>query len=141
MTRTIAISGASGKTGYRIAEEVLAAGDRPRLLLRPNSVVPDSLAGCEQHRLDLPINLLQPAPGGAGGWWHRRLTQGRITATTGGEGRGEGGGSGATGGRRSDHLQGWDPSHRFSSADPPLHGSNRDGTCSGPRARDARGDL
>ncbi len=34
MTRTIAISGASGKTGYRIAEEVLAAGDRPRLLLR-----------------------------------------------------------------------------------------------------------
>ena len=53
MTRTIAISGASGKTGYRIAEEVLAAGDRPRLLLRPNSVVPDSLAGCEQHRLDL----------------------------------------------------------------------------------------
>ena len=53
MTRTIAISGASGKTGYRIAEEVLAAGDRPRLLLRPNSVVPDNLAGCEQHRLDL----------------------------------------------------------------------------------------
>ena len=32
---------------------MLAAGDRPRLLLRPNSVVPDSLAGCEQHRLDL----------------------------------------------------------------------------------------
>ena len=53
MTRTIAISGASGKTGYRIAEEVLAAGDRPRLLLRPNSVVPDNLAGFEQHRLDL----------------------------------------------------------------------------------------
>ena len=53
MTRTIAISGASGKTGYRIAEEVLAAGDRPRLLLRPNSVVPDNLAGCEQRRLDL----------------------------------------------------------------------------------------
>jgi uncharacterized protein YbjT (DUF2867 family) len=24
-----------------------------RRLLRPNSVVPDSLAGCEQHRLDL----------------------------------------------------------------------------------------
>jgi uncharacterized protein YbjT (DUF2867 family) len=53
MTRTIAISGASGKTGYRIAEEVLAAGDRPRLLLRPNSVVPDNLAGCEQRRLDM----------------------------------------------------------------------------------------
>jgi len=53
MTRTIAISGASGKTGYRIAEEILAAGDRPRLLLRPGSLVPASLAKCEQHRLDL----------------------------------------------------------------------------------------
>lgn len=53
MPRTIAISGASGKTGYRIAEEVLAAGDRPRLLLRPNSVVPASLMACEQHRLEL----------------------------------------------------------------------------------------
>lgn len=53
MARTIAISGASGKTGYRIAEEVLAAGDQPRLLLRPGSVLPPSLAGCEHHRLDL----------------------------------------------------------------------------------------
>ncbi len=53
MARTIAISGASGKTGYRIAEEVLAAGDHPRLLLRPDSVLPASLAACEQHRLDL----------------------------------------------------------------------------------------
>ncbi|MFM2158067.1 MAG: hypothetical protein RLZZ124_541, partial [Cyanobacteriota bacterium] len=53
MTRTIAISGASGKTGRRIAEEVLAAGDRPRLLLRPGSRVPATLAACEQHRLDL----------------------------------------------------------------------------------------
>ena len=66
MTRTIAISGASGKTGYRIAEEVLAAGDRPRLLLRPNSVVPASLAGCEQHRLDLAdAAALHPALRGA----------------------------------------------------------------------------
>ncbi|MFN7898444.1 MAG: SDR family oxidoreductase [Synechococcaceae cyanobacterium] len=53
MTRTIAISGASGKTGYRIAEEVLAAGDRPRLLLRPGSLVPASLQSCEQVRLEL----------------------------------------------------------------------------------------
>jgi uncharacterized protein YbjT (DUF2867 family) len=53
MNRTIAISGASGKTGYRIAEELLAAGDRPRLLLRPGSSVPASLAGCEQVRLEL----------------------------------------------------------------------------------------
>ena len=53
MTRTIAISGASGKTGYRIAEEIRAAGDLPRLLLRSGSQLPPSLAGCEQHRLDL----------------------------------------------------------------------------------------
>ena len=53
MPRTIAISGASGKTGYRLAEEVLAAGDQPRLLLRPGSVVPSSLTACPQHRLDL----------------------------------------------------------------------------------------
>ena len=51
--RTIAISGASGKTGFRIAEEVLAAGDQPRLLLRPASEIPASLEGCEQHRLSL----------------------------------------------------------------------------------------
>jgi uncharacterized protein YbjT (DUF2867 family) len=53
MNRTIAISGASGKTGYRVAEEVLAAGDRPRLLLRRQSSVPAGLEGCEQVRLEL----------------------------------------------------------------------------------------
>jgi len=51
--RTIAISGASGKTGFRIAEEVLATGDQPRLLLRADSQIPASLEGCEQHRLSL----------------------------------------------------------------------------------------
>ena len=53
MTRTVAISGASGKTGFRVAEEVLAAGDRARLLLRPESSIPTSLEGCVQHRLSL----------------------------------------------------------------------------------------
>ena len=53
MPRTIAVSGASGKTGYRIAEELLRGGDQPRLLLRPSSVVPESLQGCEQRRLNL----------------------------------------------------------------------------------------
>jgi uncharacterized protein YbjT (DUF2867 family) len=53
MGRTVAISGASGKTGYRIAEELLAAGDTPRLLLRPNSTLPSSLAGCDCRRLKL----------------------------------------------------------------------------------------
>ncbi|MEY3544298.1 MAG: hypothetical protein RLZZ247_455, partial [Cyanobacteriota bacterium] len=53
MTRTIAVSGASGKTGYRIAEELLRVCEQPRLLLRPESVVPASLEQCEQHRLQL----------------------------------------------------------------------------------------
>jgi len=53
MTRTIAVSGASGKTGFRVAEEVLAAGDRARLILRPESQIPASLQGCDQHRLNL----------------------------------------------------------------------------------------
>lgn len=53
MTHTIAISGASGKTGFRVAEEVLAAEDQARLLLRPESQIPATLEGCEQHRLSL----------------------------------------------------------------------------------------
>jgi len=51
--RTIAISGASGKTGYRIAEELLKRGDQPRLLLRPASQLPESLQDCDQRRLEL----------------------------------------------------------------------------------------
>ena len=53
MPRTIAISGASGKTGYRIADELLRAGDQPRLLLQPSSVLPESLEHCDQRRLRL----------------------------------------------------------------------------------------
>ena len=53
MTRTIAVSGASGKTGFRVAEEIMASGDQARLLLRPESQIPSSLEGCEQHRLSL----------------------------------------------------------------------------------------
>ena len=51
--RMIAISGASGKTGFRIAEELMAYGDRPRLLLRSESVIPDTLSKAEQVRLSL----------------------------------------------------------------------------------------
>ena len=51
--RTIAITGASGKTGSRVAEELMASGDRPRLLLRPSSVIPDTLMNAEQVRLSL----------------------------------------------------------------------------------------
>ena len=51
--RTIAISGASGKTGFRIAEELMAYGDHPRLLMRSSSVIPNTLMNAEQVRLSL----------------------------------------------------------------------------------------
>ena len=53
MTLTVTISGASSKTGFRVAEEVLARGDKARLLLRPSSLLPDSLTGVDQRRLAL----------------------------------------------------------------------------------------
>lgn len=49
----LAISGASGKTGYRVAEEALKEGNQVRLLLRPNSLLPDDLSNCDQRRLSL----------------------------------------------------------------------------------------
>ena len=52
MPSTLAISGASGKTGYRIAEEALGRGLNVRLLIRAASQLPESLAGCEVQRLD-----------------------------------------------------------------------------------------
>ena len=53
MIRRVAVTGASGKTGYRVAEEVLNEGLEPRLLLRPGSVLPDQLSSCDQQRLSL----------------------------------------------------------------------------------------
>ena len=53
MLGTVAVSGASGRTGFRVAEEVVRAGGQARLLLRPASTLPESLEACEQHRLDL----------------------------------------------------------------------------------------
>ena len=53
MIQRVAVSGASGKTGYRVAEELLAEGMEPRLLLRPDSRLPDQLNDCDQHRLNL----------------------------------------------------------------------------------------
>ena len=49
----IAISGASGKTGFRIAEEALAAGYKVRLLIRKNSELPKSLISEEQTIISL----------------------------------------------------------------------------------------
>ena len=53
MIRRVAVTGASGKTGYRVAEELLNEGLEPRLLLRPGSVLPDQLISCDQQRLSL----------------------------------------------------------------------------------------
>jgi len=48
----IAISGASGKTGHRIAEETLTRNWPVRLLVRPGSVLPDSLREQDTRRID-----------------------------------------------------------------------------------------
>lgn len=52
MDNIVAISGASGRTGFRIAEEALARGRAVRLLIRPASTLPPSLAHCDVRRLD-----------------------------------------------------------------------------------------
>ena len=49
----LAISGASGKTGYRVAEEALASGIQVRLLVREASELPTTLKGCEKKIIDL----------------------------------------------------------------------------------------
>jgi len=52
MTR-LAVTGASGKTGWRVVQEALGRGYEVRALLRPDSAVPDGLAGAEIQRLEL----------------------------------------------------------------------------------------
>tara|TARA_B100000965_G_scaffold325356_1_gene287600 strand:+ start:3971 stop:4639 length:669 start_codon:yes stop_codon:yes gene_type:complete len=47
----LAITGASGKTGYRVAEEAISAGYEVRLILRSKSEIPDSLKPCERYVL------------------------------------------------------------------------------------------
>ena len=49
----IAVSGASGKTGWRVVQEALGRGIAVRALLRPASLVPEGLAGAEIVRLQL----------------------------------------------------------------------------------------
>lgn len=52
MDNIVAISGASGRTGFRVAEEALARGRAVRLLVRSASRLPPSLAHCDVRRLD-----------------------------------------------------------------------------------------
>ena len=47
----LAITGASGKTGYRVAEEAILAGYEVRLITRAQYKLPDSLKGCERYSL------------------------------------------------------------------------------------------
>ena len=47
----LAITGASGKTGYRVAEEAISAGYEVRLIIRSQSEIPDSIKGCERYVL------------------------------------------------------------------------------------------
>lgn len=49
----VAVSGASGKTGWRVVQEALAQGHDVRAILRPDSNVLEGLAGAELVRLDL----------------------------------------------------------------------------------------
>ncbi|WP_216909989.1 SDR family oxidoreductase [Synechococcus sp. CCY 0621] len=49
----IAVTGASGKTGWRVVEEALGRGWAVKAILRPGSAVPPGLAGAELVRLEL----------------------------------------------------------------------------------------
>ena len=49
----IAITGASGKTGYRVAEEAIKAGHDVQLLIRKNSILPESLEKCNKSVINL----------------------------------------------------------------------------------------
>lgn len=51
--KTVAVSGASGKTGFRVVEELVQQQFTPRLLLQPTSVVPSSFNNLDQRRLKL----------------------------------------------------------------------------------------
>ena len=47
----LAITGASGKTGYRVAEEAISAGYQVRVIVRPQSKIPETIEGCERYVL------------------------------------------------------------------------------------------
>ncbi len=49
----IAVTGASGKTGYRIAEEAQKKRYEVKLITRKDSILPPSLKSCELERLSL----------------------------------------------------------------------------------------
>ena len=49
----VAVTGASGKTGWRVVDEALARGFEVRAIVRPDSVLPPGLGAAGIHRLQL----------------------------------------------------------------------------------------
>ena len=49
----LAVTGASGKTGWRVVQEALQRGYQVRAIVRPQSTIPAGLEGAEICRLDL----------------------------------------------------------------------------------------
>ena len=49
----VAVTGASGKTGWRVVDEALARGFEVRAIVRPDSFLPPGLGAAEIHRLQL----------------------------------------------------------------------------------------
>ena len=50
---TIAVSGASGRTGWLVVQEAIARGKEVRAILRPGSQSPEGLQGAQIRRLEL----------------------------------------------------------------------------------------
>ena len=49
----VAVTGASGKTGWRVVDEALVRGFEVRAIVRPDSVLPPGVGAAEIHRLQL----------------------------------------------------------------------------------------
>ena len=49
----VAVTGASGKTGWRVVDEALGRGFEVRAIVRPDSVLPPGLGAADIHRLQL----------------------------------------------------------------------------------------
>ena len=58
MSGRLAVTGASGKTGWRVVDEALQRGLPVRAIVRPHSVLPPSLAKAEQQG-DLEVKRLE----------------------------------------------------------------------------------
>ena len=53
MNMRVAVSGASGKTGYRIAEELILKGAVTKLIVRSTSSIPKTISNCETIRCSI----------------------------------------------------------------------------------------